>query len=112
VCELETLEAIARFGFLTDNVEDGINEFGTFGVVTLGPVISGTGLSEDKVIWAEDLTEWARSNGVHGSWFEIDEDGSWNVLLGCGFVEVHIDTFELEIGITVEGTGGINAVLI
>merc|ERR1712100_469871 len=37
VGDLETLEAIATFGFLADNVEDGVDELSTFGVVTLGP---------------------------------------------------------------------------
>merc|ERR1711959_876235 len=32
VGDLETLEAIATFGFFTDNIEDGVDEFGTFGV--------------------------------------------------------------------------------
>lgn len=50
VGDLETLQTVARFGFLTDNVQDRVNQFSTFGVVTLGPVVTGTGLSENKVI--------------------------------------------------------------
>jgi len=112
VCELETLEAIASFGFLSDDIEDGINEFGTFGVVTLGPIVTGTGLSKDEVVWSEDLTEWARSDRVHGSWFKIDEDGSWNVLATSGFVEVNVDSFELKIRVSLVCPGGVNTVFI
>ena len=110
--DLETLEAIATFGFLSDNIKDGVDELSTFGVMTLGPVVTGTGLSEDEVIWSEELTEWSSSDGVHGSWFEIHEDGSWNVSSSGGFVEVDIDSLELEIRVTVVGTGRVNTMLV
>merc|ERR1719174_2883005 len=35
VGDLETLEAIATFSFFTDDIEDGVDEFSTFSVVTL-----------------------------------------------------------------------------
>ena len=95
--DLETLEAIATFGFLSDDIEDGVNELGTFGVMTLGPVVTGTGLSENEVVWSEELTEWSSSDGVHGSWFEIHEDCSWDVSTTGSFVEVDVDSLELEI---------------
>jgi hypothetical protein len=112
VGDLETLEAIASFGFLSDNIEDGIDKLGSFGVMTLGPVVTGTGLSEDKVIWSEELSEWSSSNGIHGSWFEIHKDGSWNISSTSGFVEIDVDSLELEIRVTVIGTGWVNTMLI
>jgi len=42
VSELKSLEAVARFGFLADHIEHRVDEFSTFGVVTLGPVVSST----------------------------------------------------------------------
>merc|ERR1719389_784134 len=104
--------AITTFSFFTDNIEDGVDEFSTFGVVTLGPVVSGTSLSEDEVVGSEELTERSSSDGVHGSGFEIHEDGSGDVTATSGFVVVDVDTFELEIGVTVVGTGGVNTVFI
>ena len=80
--------------------------------MSLGPVVSSTTLTEDKVVWSEDLTEWARSHRVHGSWFKIDEDGSWNVLATGGFVEVNVDSFELKIRVSLVCPGGVNAVFI
>ena len=112
VGNLETLEAIATFGFLSDNVEDGVDELSTFGVVTLGPVVTGTSLSENEVVWSEELTEWSSSDGVHGSWLEIHEDGSWDVSTTGGFVVVDVDSLELEIGVTVIGTGWVNSVFV
>ena len=67
VGDLEALKAIATFSFLTDNIEDGVDQFSTFGVMSLGPVVTGTSLSEDEVVWSEELTEWSGSDGVHGS---------------------------------------------
>jgi len=112
VGDLETLEAIATFGFLSDDIEDGVDKFGTLGVMTLGPVVTGTSLSEDEVVWSEELSEWSSSDGVHGSWFEIHEDGSWNVSSSSGLVVVDVDSLELEIRVTVVGTGWVNSVFV
>lgn len=43
--DLETLEGIGSLGLSTSDVEDGIDEFRAFGVVSFGPVVSGTALS-------------------------------------------------------------------
>merc|ERR1712057_48961 len=59
VGELEALEAIAGLGLLTDDVKHGVDELGALGVVSLGPVVTGSGLAEDEVVGAEELTEWA-----------------------------------------------------
>ena len=112
VGDLETLEAIATFGFFTDDIEDGVDEFGTFGVMSLGPVVTGTGLSEDEVIGSEELSEGSSTDGVHGTGLEIHEDGSWNVSTTGSFVVVNVDSLELEIGITVIGTGWVNTVFV
>ena len=42
VSDLETLEAVTAFGFTTNNIEDLVDQFSSFSVVTLGPVISCT----------------------------------------------------------------------
>ena len=112
VGDLETLEAITALSFLTDNIEDGVNELGSFGVMSLGPVVTGTGLSENEVIGSEELTERSGSDGVHGSGLKIHEDGSGDVATTGGFVVVDIDSLELEIRVTVVRTGGVNTVLV
>jgi hypothetical protein len=112
VGDLETLQAVAALSLLSDDIEDGVDELSTLGVVTLGPVVTGTGLSENEVVWSEKLTEWAGSDGVHGAWLKIHEDGSWDVSSTSGLVEVNVDSLELEIGVTVVGTGWVNSVLI
>merc|ERR1711881_77439 len=112
VGDLETLETIATFGLLPDNVEDGVNEFGTFGVMTLGPVVTGTGLTEDEVVGSEELTERSSSDRVHRSWFEVHEDSSWDESTTGSFVIVDVDSLKLEVGVTVIGTGWVDTVLI
>ena len=53
--DLEALEAVAGLGLLADDIEDRVDELGSLGVVTLGPVVTGSGLAEDEVIRTEKL---------------------------------------------------------
>jgi hypothetical protein len=53
VDELKALEAVAALGLLAHDVQDGVDELGALGVVTLGPVVAGTGLPEDEVVLRE-----------------------------------------------------------
>jgi len=112
VSDLETLEAIATFSFFSHDVQDWIDQFSTFGIVTLGPVVTGTWLTEDEVVWSEELSEWASSDWVHGSWFKIHKDCSWDVSASSSFIVINIDSFKLKIWITVIGSSGVNTVLI
>jgi hypothetical protein len=112
VAKLESLKAIAALGFLADNIENRVNQLSTLGVVTLCPVVTCTSLSEDKVVRAEKLSKGTCTDRIHGTWFKIDKDCAGDILASSGFVEVNIDTLELEFGLTVIGTGGVNAVLV
>jgi hypothetical protein len=112
VGDLEALEAVATFSFFSDDVEDRVNEFSTFSVVTLGPVVNSSGLTEDEVIRSEELTERTSSDGVHCAWFKIHKDGSWDISATSGFVEVNVDSFKLEVRVTVVSTSGVDTVFI
>jgi len=112
VSDLESLEAVAALSFLSNDIEDGVDELGTLSVVSLSPVVSGTRLSEDEVVGSEELTEGSGSNGIHSSGFEIHKDGSGDVSSTSGLVVVDVDSLELEIGITVVGTSWVDAVLV
>jgi proteasome assembly chaperone (PAC2) family protein len=112
VGDLEALEAVAALSLLTDDVEDGVDELSTLGVVALGPVVTGTSLTEDEVVGSEELTEWASTDGVHGAWLQVHEDGTGNVTATGGFVVVDVDSLELEVGVTVVGASWVNAVLV
>lgn len=81
VGDLETLEAVASLGLAADNIDDLVDELGTLGVVTLSPVVTSTGLTEDEVVGAEKLAEGTGADSVHGTGLQVDEDGTGNVLV-------------------------------
>jgi hypothetical protein len=112
VSHLEALKAVARLGLLTDDIEDGVNELSTLSVVTLGPVVTCTSLAEHEVVGPEELTERAGADGVHGTRLQIHHDGTGNVTATSRLVEIDVDALELEVGVAMVGTGGVNAVLI
>lgn len=91
VGDLETLEAVAAFGLTTDDIEDLVNQFGTLSVMTLGPVVASTRLTEDEVVRAEKLTERTGTDSIHGTGLEIDENSARNILVArslCTYIRV------------------------
>ena len=80
--------------------------------MSFGPVVSGSGLSEDEVVWSEELTEWSSSDRVHCSWFEVHKNSSWDESTTSSFVIVDVDSLELEVGITVIGTSGVDTMFV
>merc|ERR1719272_1429605 len=112
VGDLESLEAIASLSFLADNIEDGIDELGSFGVMSLGPVVTGTGLSEDEVVGAEKLSERSSTDGIHGAGLEIREDGAGDVTAAGSLVVIDVDPLELEVGVSMVRTGRVNSMFV
>ena len=110
--DLETLEAIATFSFFSNDVENGVNELSTLSVVTLGPVVTSTSLTEDEVVGSEELTERTSTDGVHGSWFKIHEDSTGDISTTSGLIVINVDSLELEIRVSVISTSGVNTVFI
>merc|ERR1712205_210289 len=86
VAELEALEVVTGLGLLTHDIEHGVDQLGTLGVVTLGPVITGTSLAEHEVIGTEGLTEGTGTDGVHGTGLEVHEDSTGNVAAAGGLI--------------------------
>ena len=76
----------------------------TFGVVSLGPVVAGSGLTKDEVVGSEDLSKRPRSDRVHGAGFQVHEDGAGHVLATGGLIVVHVDTLQLEIAVPMVST--------
>ena len=64
--------------------------------MALGPVVAGSRLSEDEVVGPEDLAVGSRPDRVHGTGFEVNKNGPWDVLAAGGFVVVHVDTLQLR----------------
>merc|ERR1719421_2444382 len=112
VAELEALEAITALGLLADNVQHGVDQLGTLGVVTLGPVVTGTSLAEHEVVGAEDLTVWASTDGVHGTGLQIHQHRTRHVAATGGLIHVHVDALQLQVGVTMVGTGRVHTMLV
>jgi len=97
--ELESLRSIALLDFHADSVQDFLDQFGTFGVVTLGPVVTSSVVSEAHVVGLEKRSDGASFDHVHSSRLKVDQDGSGDPLafqfvLGCASeVDVNVLQF-------------------
>lgn len=87
VGDLETLEAVASLGLTADNIDNLVDQLGTLSVVTLGPVVTSTGLAEDEVVGTEELAEGTGTDSVHGTGLEIDEDGTGDILVTASLLK-------------------------
>ena len=76
------------------------------------PVVTGTVLSKDKVVGAEEATKRTGADRVHGAGLEIDEDGTGDILVGLNFIVVNVDTLELEIVVALVDTVTVDAVFV
>jgi len=106
-----TLQAVAVLGLLSHDVEHGVDELGSLGVVALGPVVACSGLAEDEVVGAEDVAVGPRADGVHGAGLQVHEDGAGHEAAAGGLVVVDVDALELEVGVAAIAAGGVDAVL-
>lgn len=95
VCQLESLEAIAGLCLLSDDIEDGVDELSSFCVMPLGPVVTSTGLTEDKIIRTEDLAIGSGTNGIHSSRLQIHQNGTGNIASSSCLIEIYVDSLEL-----------------
>lgn len=84
VGDLEALEAVTGLSLATDDIDNLVNQLGTLGIVTLGPVVTGTRLAENKVVGTEELAEGTGTDSIHGTRLKIDQDGARNILVSAG----------------------------
>ena len=57
VSQLESLETVTALSFLADNIEDRVDELSSLCVMSLGPVVSSSRLSEHEVVRSKDLSK-------------------------------------------------------
>jgi len=111
VGDLETLKAVAALSLAADDVKDLVDKLSSFGVVTLGPVVAGTGLAKDEVVGAKKLAEGTGADGIHGAGLQVDEDGARDILVAGSFVEVDAHALELELRGAIVNAIAVEAVL-
>mmetsp|Transcript_39410 Transcript_39410/g.99321 ORF Transcript_39410/g.99321 Transcript_39410/m.99321 type:complete len:241 (+) Transcript_39410:388-1110(+) len=87
VDNLKTLKTRASFSLLADHIHRLFHEFGAFGVVSLGPVVSSSVLAIHKVVRREQLALIRATNGIEHSRFEIDHHRAGQVSPASTFLE-------------------------
>jgi len=88
----ETLETSALIGKLSDSIEAEIDDFFTDGVMSSGEVVGSIFFTGDKLLWMEQLSVGSGSDFIDNGWFEIEEDGSWDVLTSTGLGEEGVES--------------------
>ena len=87
----ETLETSALIGKLSDSVEAEINDFLTNGVMSSGEVVGSIFFTGDELLWVEQLSVGSGSDLIDNGWFEIEEDGSWDVFTSTSLGEEGVE---------------------
>jgi hypothetical protein len=108
----QTLQAVTALRLLPDDIENRVNEFGAFSVMTFGPVVSSSGLSKHKVIRPKDLAIRPRPHTVHGPGLQIHEHSTGHIPPTTGFIVVDIDTLQLQIGDSLISSSRVDSVLL
>ena len=109
---LNHLKAVAALGFFPDHIEHRVDQFSSFGVMSLGPVVTGARLTEDEIIRPEDLAVRSGADTVHRARLQINENGTRDVFSATGFVVIDADAFQLQFRFSVVHSIGLDAVLI
>mmetsp|Transcript_18233 Transcript_18233/g.32229 ORF Transcript_18233/g.32229 Transcript_18233/m.32229 type:complete len:542 (+) Transcript_18233:1550-3175(+) len=112
VGDLESLKAVAALCFLADYVEYRVDELSSLSVMSLGPVVTSSGLSKYKVVGAKELSKGSCAYRVHGSGLEIHQDRAGHVASAGCLVKVYVDALQLEVRVAMVRTGGVDSVLV
>ena len=80
--------------------------------MTLGPVVASSRLTKNKVIRTEYLSVWSRPDGIHGTGFQINENGPGYIFASRSLIVVHVDPLQLEIAVAMVSSSGVNTVFI
>jgi len=87
----ETLKTGTLISQFSDSVEDKVDNFLTNGVVTSGVVIGGIFFTGDQLFWMEELTVSTSSDFINDSWFQINENGTWDMFASTSFGEEGVE---------------------
>ena len=109
---LKALKAVTALGFFSSDIEDRIDEFSSLCIMTFSPVVSCSSLSKYKIIWSKKLSKGPSSNRIHSSWFQIHEHSSGDISASSSLVKVNVNSFQLEIRLTMIWSCWINTMFI
>ena len=87
----ESLKSSAVVGQLANTVKYKVDNFLSDGVVTTGVIIGGIFLSSYKLFWVKEGSVCSSSYFINDSWFQINEDGTWDVFASASFGEKGVE---------------------
>ena len=87
----ESLKSSAVVGQLANTVKYKVDNFLSDGVVTTSIIIGGIFLSGYKLLWVEEGPVCSSSYFINDSWFQINEDGTWDMFAGSSFREEGVE---------------------
>jgi hypothetical protein len=87
----EALETSALISQLADAVKYKVDDFLANGVVTTGVVVGGIFLASDQLLRVEELAVGTSADFIDDSWFQVNVDGTGNVLASASFAEEGVE---------------------
>jgi len=87
----ESLETSALVGQLSDAVQHQVNDLLSDGVMATSVVIGGIFLAGDELLGVEKRAVCAGTDFVHHGGFQVDKDGTWDVLSRATFGEESVE---------------------
>jgi len=87
----ETLETCTLISQFSDSVKDKVDDFLSDGVVTSGVVVGGIFFASDELFRVEELSVGSSSDLIDYGWFQVNEDGSWDVFTSTSFAEEGVE---------------------
>ena len=79
VCQLKSLKTVTALCFFPHHIKNRVNQFSALCVVSLGPVVTCSRLSENKIVWSENLAKRPRPDGVHGARLKVNKNGARDI---------------------------------
>lgn len=80
--------------------------------MTLGPVVTGTALTKDKVVGTEEAAKGSTTDRVHSSRLQVNQDGARDVFASSGLIVVDVDTLKLNVRGALVRAVGLDTVLL
>ena len=100
VCDLETLQTVTVLNLFSRYIQNRIHHVCALYIMTPGPAISSTILTDHEVVWAVDLAIRTWPDRVHGAWFQVHQDGTGDVFAAWGMtckILVTMDALTIQI---------------
>jgi len=107
-----TLQAVTILNLLPYNIKDRVNKLSTLSVVALCEVVSGTRLTENKVVRPENLAIKAGAGSIHGARLKVHKHCPWHITSLAALIVINVHSFKLKFGVAYVLPRRVNPMLI